>query len=168
MVCKKKLLDKNTIWLQLWLQLLKTLCFAAPHVETAKLLWILVTPNECVWFATAAYVCLKEKNWCMTLSDRLTCVCLMWLQTGEIRVIAKSVTVWLQPLLCCDCKNSCKKSMCVIFHPCHSVIATSWFTGLQLLLISILAEKYSGYLGLLKKIQLAKSVWKIRWRVVAN
>jgi hypothetical protein len=33
----------------------------------------------------------------------------------KIRVIAKSVTVWLQPLMCCDCKKAvAKTSMCVI------------------------------------------------------
>jgi hypothetical protein len=45
----------------------------------------------------------------------------------KIRVIAKSVTVWLQPLMCCDCKKTiAKTSMYVIatlshVHDCNLI-----------------------------------------------
>jgi hypothetical protein len=41
----------------------------------------------------------------------------------KIRVIAKSVTVWLQPLMCCDCKKSSWKKQ----HVCDcNLVACAW------------------------------------------
>jgi hypothetical protein len=76
-----------------------------------------------VWFATAAYVCLK-KNCCMTLSDRLTCVCLMWLQPGEYEGLQNPLQCGCN--LCCAAiaKKQLQKQHVCDLQPCHSVIAT--------------------------------------------